>query len=52
MLLISCAIITIAALLAGVLSHFSAPIWLVVVPSVVTTSLLVPMWVTNMKKTP
>jgi len=43
MLLISCATIVGAALLAGVLSQIGAPIWLVVVPSVLSASLLVSM---------
>lgn len=52
MLLISCAAITVGASMAGVLSALDAPIWLVVVPSVLCTSLIVSMWLTNMNKSP
>lgn len=52
MLLISCAAIVVGALLAGVLSELDAPIWLLVVPSVLSTSFIVSMWLKNMNKSP
>ena len=52
MLLISGLMIIAAALLAGGLSALHGPIWLVVVPSVLTASFVTSMWLSNMKKAP